>query len=389
MRKGLGIFIFCVIILISAGGCSKPTQGEPGGEAPAVISVWYSFQGKSEEELLRQFTRINKEHPGVIVKGEKVAESNFVQKVWNLQAGGEGPEIMIASRATIFHLYEKGAISPALADQYHAFPSAQAVFTFNHQLFAAPWIADVPILYYRKDRVQEPPLSLSEILDNKNTVAVKTLNLALLSPWWKAEGGILSSEGMPVIDGQGNIAFLNKLLYLKSEGLLLFDSQGQDRLVKGEVNYYLGWASDSTVLDKAGIPWGSVSLAGLLGANGRVFLDHTLGIANSSVKTVSGLENSIRLVEEELLKIETEESVQKSTGNVPLEDAYYNSFQSGSYNDQIRITLENAWYLEGNNLDWRWMEFENTAWKNVSAGSNIEKELSTQQLLALEAANKP
>ncbi|NLI92158.1 MAG: carbohydrate ABC transporter substrate-binding protein [Peptococcaceae bacterium] len=390
MKKNLCVAIVCVLFLFSVAGCiSAPTQGKPGGEAPAVISVWYSLDGKNEEELKKQFDRINKERPEIFIKGEKVSESNFVEKVWNLQAGGEGPEIFIANRATIFALYEKGAISPALADKYHTFPSAQAVFTFNQQPFAAPWLADIPLLYYRADRVQEPPLSMNGIIEKKNTIALKTFSLDLLGAWWKAEGGVLSSNGLPLVNAQTNLAFLNKVLFYKGEGTLLFDNQALERFVRGDVNYYLGWASDRIALEKAAIPWGCVSPTSLLGAGGQVLLDHTIGIANSSVKTVPAMERAIRLAEEELLKVQTEAPMQKSAGYIPLEDAYYSDVQPGSYHHQVKVTLENALYLEGYHPDWKFMIFENRAWANVAAGSNMETELAKEQLSALETTKKP
>lgn len=385
MKKRLLINIISIFLIIgSMTGCGNAaTQGKPGGEAPAVISVWYSIGGKEEQELLKQFDRINKEHPEVVVKGEKISEAKFVDQVWNFQAGGEGPEIFITSRTIIFALYEKGAISPVLADKYSAYPSAKAGFTFNQQPFAAPWLLDVPLLYYRKDKVQEVPASLAVIMEKKAPIAVKSFNTNLLSPWWKAEGGSFTLAEVPSLDSQTNFAFLKKLLSLRSEGLLIFD-QASERFRQGEVNYLLSWASESVALTQAGVDWGSISLNSLLGINGKVLLDKTIGIANSSIKTVPAMEESIRLVEEELLKVETEASMQKAGGKLPAGDIFYEGAQIGTLKAQVAVTLKNAWSLEGYLPDWKLLPLQDKAWQNIAGGAKIEGELAIIQQTALE-----
>lgn len=391
MKKRLAIYIICLFLLLGGiTGCEKaPKQGTPGGDAPAVVSVWYSLSGNEEQELLKQFKRINQEYPEVIVKGEKVPEAGFVDQVWNLQAGGEGPEIMITSRPIIFALYEKGTISPVLADKYPAYPSAKAVFTFNQQPFAAPWLTDVPLVYYRKDKVSQPPASLAELAEKKAPLAVKSFDTSLLSPWWKAEGGTLTLSDAPALNSPANAAFLNKLISLRSEGLLIFDNLAVERFAKGEINYLLSWASDSTALTQAGIDWGSISLNTLLGSNGKALLDKTIGIANSSIKTVPAMEEAIRLVEEELLKAETQASLQKAGGKQPAGDTYYEGSKIESLNAQVALTLTNAWSLEGYYLDWKLLSLQDKGWQNIAGGAKIESELLSIQQRAQELAEKP
>jgi len=388
MRRFSIIILLILTTSLFLTGCFQaPAQGKPGGDAPAIISVWYTLDGKNEEVLLKQFERINREKPEVLIKGRKVPESRFVDTVWNVQAGGEGPEIIIAGRPTIFALYEKGTISPVQAES-QIYAAGKAVFTFNQQPFAVAWLTDVPLLYYRKDRIPEPPASMSEILEKKNAVAVRSWDTTLLSPWWKAEGGSLAVSGLPALDAQANIAFLSKLLYLRAEGLLLFDDQAVNRFKTGNVNYLLGWSSDKLLLDQAGVAWGCISLHSLLGANGKALLNHTVGIANSSIKTVPALENAIRLVEEELLGTEAETLMHKAGGYVPVNPAYYDGSAPESFNDQIAKTLENAWVLEGYTLDWKLLGIQDRAWDSIFRGAKIEAELAKEQLPALEKLQK-
>jgi len=387
--KRILIHISCLFLILgSMAGCSAPLQGEPGGEAPVVVSVWYSVEGKDEQELVKQLERINNEHPEIIVNGVKIPETKFVEQVWNYQAGGEGPDIIITKRPIIVALYEKGAVSPVLADNYDAYNSSKAVFTFNNQPFAAPWLIDVPLLYYRKDNVPEPPLSMQALVEKKVAIVAKSFSTAMFGPWWQADGGSFTLSGLPSLDAQANAVFLDKILYLKSQKQLIFDNQALEKFIGGEVNYLVSWASDSTALTKAGMNWGSVSLHSLLGPNGKVLLDKTIGIANSSIKTVPTMEISIRLVQEELLEVDTETSMHKAGGYMPASELYYERAPLGSLNAEVASTISNAWYLEGYMPDWKLLSLQDKAWGNIIGGSKVESELIQIQQSAQEIFEK-
>lgn len=384
MEKRGWIYLVCLLLMLIPLGCMKrPMQGKPGGEAPVVISVWYTLEDRNEEELLRQFARINSERSEVIIKGEKVAESKFVERIWKLQAGGEGPEIMIASRSTLHRLYEKGAISPVLVDEesFPSYPAAQAVFSYNQQSFAAPWLGDVPLLYYRTDKVVKPPLSFTDLIEKKNTIALKTMNVGLLGSWWKAEGGNFSSQEIPVLNSPANVMFAQKLFSMQEDGLLSIGAGAQERFYQGDVHYLLSWASDKLMLDRKQVTWNSVAMTSLAGSSGKVILDQMIGIANSSIKTVPAIENAIRLVEEELLSIQTQTAMQKAGGQVPLNLLYYEG-TTDSFNTQVDMTLKNAWPMEGLAVDWKLLQLQNTAWDNIVKGAQVESELEKAQSLA-------
>jgi len=353
LKKYVSITLACLFLILITTGCVEaPVQGKPGGEAPVVISVWYSLEGTNEQALLKQFERINQERSEVIIKADKVAESAFVDKIWKLQAGGEGPEIIITSRPTMYALYKKGAISPVLVEDDNTYSAAEAGFVFDHQSFAASWLGDVPLLYYRKDKILEPPSSLMELMEKKSAIGIKAMSATLLSPWWKAEGGMLSLKGIPAVDDQVNGAFVRKLQFLKSEGLLYSGDQAQEKFKSGEINYFLGWSSDRLTLEHDKVEWACMAMPALLGSNANVLLDQNVGIANTSIKTVPVLENAIRLVEEELLKVSTQADMQKAGGKVPLSKHYYEDAVSGSFEAQVAFTLEKAWILEGSAIDW-------------------------------------
>lgn len=140
MLKRYGIILICILLIISSlTGCIQgPAQGKPGGDAPAILSVWYSLEGNEEQELLSQLERISEDNNEFEVRGERIPEADFADYVWKIQAGGQGPDILIASRPLLSALYEKGGISPVLAEKSKALESVEKLFTLNSELYAAP-----------------------------------------------------------------------------------------------------------------------------------------------------------------------------------------------------------------------------------------------------------
>ncbi len=92
------------------------------------------------------------------MRGEKNPRGKFVNALWNVQAGGEGPEIVIAGRSTIICAFEKGAISPVLAEDYQAYPAAEKMFILINKPVAAS-LADpiFPCCIIVMDIITVPP----------------------------------------------------------------------------------------------------------------------------------------------------------------------------------------------------------------------------------------
>jgi len=379
----LFLLFWLVVTAVNITGCSTPSQGTPGGQAPAVVTVWYSLTGQAEQELLNQFNRINEERPEVIVKGVRIPQAEFVEQVWNYQAGGEGPDIVIADRTILGALYEKGALSPVLAQNYNAYKSMEKAFSFNNIQIAAPWLVDVPLYYYRTDTGQQPIRNIDQLASEKLVLAAESFNTALFSPWWLAEGGSLASGESPVLNSAANLSFAQKIQTLYSEQLLSVAANAKQKFRSGEVQYLIAWASDRPVFDQAKIPYENTLNFGT-GIRGRLLISRCLGIANSSIKSTPAMEQAIRLVQEELLKVETQAALGKASGLFPTRAAYYDDVERTGLEAQIANALPNAVTYELNSLQWQVLAIQDQAWRNILAGADAESALTTAQQKALE-----
>lgn len=385
MLKRCGIIlIFILLIISSLSACAQgPEQGKPGGNAPAILSVWYSLEGNEEQELLSQLVRISEDNNEFEVRGKRIPEVDFVDYVWKIQAGGQGPDILIASRPHLFALYEKGGISPVLAEKSKALDSAEELFTFNRELYAAPWLTDVPLLYYRTDKVDSLPTNLNEIWQTKASIAMPSPNTVLLSPWWKAEGGNLSLAGIPQLNSPANLSFIKKLVDLRNEGLLILDNQALSRLIKGDVDYAISWASQSHILEESQVAWDCISLENVLGKNGKALLDKTIGIANSSLKTNPARKGAILVVQEELLKLETQTAISEAGNRIPVSKEYYEAPQN-SFRIETAKTISNSWTPTGNLIEWQFIGIQDVSWRSIITGADAEGELEKAQQSALK-----
>jgi len=380
----VSLLLWLVLMVANTAGCSAPSQGTPGGQAPAVVTVWYSLSGAAEQELLNQFNRINQERPEVIVKGVRIPQEEFVEQVWNYQAGGEGPDIVIADRPTLVALYEKGAISPVLAQNYNAYKSIERVFSFNNNQIAAPWLVDVPLFYYRTDGERQPIIDVNQLASQKLVLAAEAFNTALFSSWWLAEGGSLASENSPTLNSPANLNFTQKIQTLYSEGLLSVSANAKQQFIRAEVDYLIAWAGDSPAFNQAKIPYKS-TLNLVTGAKGRFLVSRCLGIANSSIKSTPAMEQPIRLVQEELLKVETQAALHRASGLYPAHVAYYEDAEQAGPETQIASALQNAVSYEGNSLQWQVLAVQDQAWRNILVGADAESALATAQQKAREA----
>lgn len=367
-----GFNVLMVVLLVT--GCMKVSQtGQPGGPAPAVVAVWHSLQGVEADALQGQVQLIMKAHPEVIIKLKYIPEQNFVAFSYQAEAGGEGPEIFIASRDIIRQLYGQGALAKAVYADSEAFPAALAGFRFGGEGYALPWLTDVPLLYFRTDTASVPA-NLADLFATKGGISITAPDTATFSTWWNGQGGRLMNAGNPSLDAPNNVAFLQQLLTWQSAKVLRIDPNALTAFAGGQTPFTVAGASHAKLLTQLNVPWGCMPLIDLVGGQGQPLLGTTLGIANSEIKTNEAMMPAIQIVEKALLTPETEGALSQAGGLLPANMGFYRGpeVQKGVF-PQANLALAKAWPLEGNAPEWKLIPLQDTAWRNALAG-NVSSE---------------
>lgn len=392
MKKGpfqkikIGLTILTLILFGGfSTGCGRVPQGVPGGDAPAVIEIWHTLQGAEADNLDKQVQSIMNQHPEVLLRTKSIPEDQLAGLTYQAEAGGEGPEILIASQETITNLYTKGALAPVAAE-VDAFPGLVSPYHYGDKIYAQPWLTDIPLLYYRTDAVQ-PPASLTDWINAKGVTAIPSLNSRTLGPWWTGQGGKLTSGGSPSLDDPANLLFLQQLQSWRDAKFLLVDPNAQNLFIGKQAVYLIGMASQAPALTQANIPWGSIPLTNLTAGQGQGLAGTTIGIANSSIKTTAALQSSIKTVEEALLKADVEGTFAQSGTRFPASAAYYKiSDGQKGVAPQVSQSLNKLWPLTGNALEWKLLPLQDAAWQSAWGGTAPQDALTQAQTEAAKAA---
>ena len=387
LRKTMTLWgcIFALFILVI--GCTRaPQTGQPGGVAPAVVDIWHSLQGAEADALQAQIQTIRKAHPEVIIKLKYVPEQNFVTFTYQAEAGGEGPEIFIASREIIRQLYERGTLTKTAYIDQMTFPAALSAFQFGGVGYASPWLTDVPLLYFRTDTASVPA-NLEDLFSAKGGISIATPDMATLSALATGVGGRLANAEKPILDDPINVTFLKQLLAWRVSKTLRIDPSVIKTFADVGTPFMIAGASEAKFLTQQNVPWGAMQLAELVGGQGHALLGPTLGIANSAVKTNEAMIPMIQMVEKALQTPEVEGAMQQAGRLLPANMGYYQrpEAQKGIF-PQANIALTKAWALDGNAAEWKLIPLQDEAWSNVLAGgSTPEAALTTAQGKAIKA----
>lgn len=385
MRVGWTILTLIFFIGVSIGCSRVPQQGLPGGAAPAVIEIWHTLQGSEADNLNKQVQRVMDQHPEALIRVKYIPEDQLAAVTYQAEAGGEGPEIFIASQETLTKLYTQGALAP-VAGNADAFAGLVSPFRYGDKLFAQPWLTDISLLYYRKDVVQ-PPGSLTDWVNSKGVMALPTLDTRTLSTWWTGQGGKLAVGGRPVLDDPANLLFLQQLIGWRDAKLLLVDPNALTLFAGGQAVYTIAPASQAPAMTQANIPWGSVPMFSLVGGQGQGLQGSTLGVANSSIKTTEALQPVIKTVEEALLSSDIEGTFAQAGTRFPASAAYYKTPEGQKgLAPQVAQVLAKLWPLEGNALERKVIPLQDTAWQKAWGGTAPQDALTQAQTEAVKAA---
>jgi len=156
--------ILTAVLLASACGGGTSLKG------PAVVTFPISALGAEGQVLVRQLSRFMKEHPGIKVVQQvtpDAADQKHQLYVQWLNAGASDPDILQLDVIWTPEFAAAGWILPLdrfLPDTAAFFPSTIAANRWQDSLYALPWFADVGMLYWRTDLMNEPPATFDDLV---------------------------------------------------------------------------------------------------------------------------------------------------------------------------------------------------------------------------------
>lgn len=374
------------LALLFSGCGEDPRQGLPGGAAPAVIELWHTLKGTEAEALMQEVQKIMDRHPEVIIYPEYVAEEKIVSRTYYAQAGGEGPEIILASAQVLNELLLQGALAPVLGES-DSFVGLENQFKYGEKLYAHCLATDVPLFYYRTD-LAEPPGKLEDLFASKGVLAVTSLTTQTFAPWWLAQGGKLASNGQPTLNNAANFLFLQQLLAWQESKLLLVDPNAWNLFLESQAAYTIAGAGQAQSLSKD-LPWGSMPLNQLTAGQGGIMTSRTIGIANSSIKSTEDLKPLLTLVMSELLSPDAQWAIAQGGKRFPASSSFYSreEAQTGVLR-QVGLSLAQAWSLPENSQEKKYITIQDQAWQNVWNGVDPVVALAQAQESAQKSLEK-
>ncbi len=213
-----------------------------------TLDLWHAYRGDEAAALQSVVNDFEKANPNIKVKVLPVPDESFQNKVFTGVPQGSGPDAFIAAHDVIGNWADNKIIadlsqylSPAELSAYHETtvkalrykPSTRNPADAKEGIYAIPLAYKSAVLFYNKDRVQNPPKTTDELLSylEKNTVmscpkeeancklhygiVYENTNLFFHSVWLNGFGGSLFDQnGQIQLKNDGNaksIEFAKKL----------------------------------------------------------------------------------------------------------------------------------------------------------------------------------
>ncbi|MDD2503536.1 MAG: extracellular solute-binding protein [Clostridia bacterium] len=328
-RIAAGLMVLLLILSVLTG-CGLIGQDEPEGDPYRYIYFYYPRDGnqilkrlilKYNETQEQQYQQMRTQNPeekeiqkpirivGLEGSGNR---SQFFERLDGLRKDGETvPDLILVHDTWLEKMIAEDTILPldgGLSDSKKSelFQGMTQAVTYNNKTYAVPFWQDLPLLYYRKDLMETPPVSWTELAQIANRIseaqdmeyglvfpgASQENNAIFLSSVWSYFGAQLDfSEKELSFDEDAMSAAWTPLISMVKEGTLPPDvlsmSSEDCRAVfeAGNAVFMWNWSyagrlfqrDESLISDKAGISSLPVSDHG-----GRVTSGYVLTMSKSS-----------------------------------------------------------------------------------------------------------
>ncbi len=245
------LLLLCFFILVMTSCQSVLT--------PRIV-LWHSWGGEQTEVINSAVNRFSQIFDDVIIVASYVPADEIVERYITTSQQGLGPDIFIAPDSAMRELASMHLITPLPDDalnieQYYSVALATA--TFDNQYYGVPFAMRPLAMYYNRDMVETPAMTLAELLNQADAGIGTAINTQFRQIVWGIQsygGQLLDDEGRVILNQGAFTNWLNWLLNANAnpEIFLSRDATTLQRLFLSErVAYYTGSASELTEIRSA------------------------------------------------------------------------------------------------------------------------------------------
>jgi len=147
------------VAVLATAACSSPREG---------VVLWHAYNGPERAALEGLAADWNHDHPDTPLTLVAVPYDAFADKITSAVPNGNGPDLFVYSHDRVGDWATSGVIEPigfwvddGLADHYRM--DALSELAYHDELWGLPLAVKCLALFYRTDRVPQPPRTTDEL----------------------------------------------------------------------------------------------------------------------------------------------------------------------------------------------------------------------------------
>jgi arabinogalactan oligomer/maltooligosaccharide transport system permease protein len=203
-----------------------------------TVVLWHAYRGAEEKALASVVAGIERSSPGLEIRALAVPYDALVTKLDASLPRTIGPDLFIYAHERIGDWAERGFLTPVELDaesERDLLPAALAALRHDGKLYGLPLAFKCVALFYRTDRIREPPATTDELLRlAAEQVAAGRVGLAyeaesfyLQAAWLHGFGGrLFTDDGSLAIESAGSARSLAFAADLVNRRLVPQESSG-------------------------------------------------------------------------------------------------------------------------------------------------------------------
>lgn len=244
-----------LLLSLFVAACTFTQPSNPSNLQGRVL-LWHAWPEPKAAALTAVLNRFGALYPEVVIKQQAFATlAEMLEQFQTAAAAGLGPDLILAPSGWIRPLQEANLIDdvatvlPATTVE-RFWPAARTAMRYQDGFYGPPVALDTMVLYYDRRQVEQPPVTLGELLAAATDGQLVELSTTFVDAFWgvQAFGGQLFGSDQQVVLDQGG--FAEWLAWLErareTPGMILEANRAAllDRFIAGGVAYYVGQTSD-------------------------------------------------------------------------------------------------------------------------------------------------